>query len=221
MGYAGEGGRQRQGSWRVTQHTAKTQRAGDPPTDMSLPRAEAAAHAGAVGAEAQPVSNALCPGGDAPEDKQGVRIAADVAPKPASQLKVKPKVEFPNSQGGTKKPGPKGTAKSGANVKGKGRVGEVKKKKLDIAAGIKISACIIACLTTLLLVGEIIKAIFHLHKDQTVLVTMALYPIFIILFIWLFVRTIFKPVADAGTKATPLPPETSDPGTRDDGSLLM
>lgn len=206
----------------MTQHTAKTQRADVPATDMSVPRA-VASHLGAVGADAHKAPKAPYLEDPAPDAKQGARTAADVAPKPASQPKPKPKpkAEFPETQGGKKNPGTKGAAKPGTAGEGNGQKGKLKKGKIDIATGVRLIAGIVACLTMPLLMGEMIQAAFHLHKAQAILLNLALYPFFVVLFIWLFVRTLFKPVADAGAKTTQLPPEASDHGTRDDGSLLM
>lgn len=221
LGYAGESGRQRQGNWRVTQHTAKTQRAGDPeaetPTAGAGPTEAPGAEVGRQGALPSP--------GVRPATSKGPpRTGPDAAPRPASQ--PKPKAEDPGIPDGKKTPAAKGQAKKGQAKKGqtkKGGAGKGKggKGKIDIVGAIKFFAGLTACLLSPLLVGEVLKAVFHLHKGDTILVNLALYPVFIILFIWLFVRMIFKPVADAGAKGTPLPPEGSDHGTRDDGSLLM
>lgn len=124
-------------------------------------------------------------------------------------------------QSGAKAP-PQGAAGPAAGAKGKGaNVQKKKKGQMDVAAALKISGGIIACVALPVVVGEVLHAVFHVHKGDTLIVTVALYPVFIIVIAWFFIRALFKPVSNPDAARAPLPPEAADHGTRDDGSALI
>ena len=184
----------------MTQHTAKTQQAGDPAAETST--------AGAVPTPGNAVPTA----------------AADLAPDAPKKAKVRPSA--PAMPGDEDDPAAKAAAAARAAARAKVKQAKKAEKIRDmdrarLRTALKICGAMIVCLLLPAFVGIVVHDMLHFQKRASVMITVSLYPVFITLFLWLFVRTIFKPVADAGTKATPLPPEASDPGTRDDGSLLM
>lgn len=114
-----------------------------------------------------------------------------------------------------------GKAAKGKVAKGKAAKGKGGKSKVDVRTFVKIGAGILACLAIPPLVGEFLHVVFHVHKINTLLVTLALYPVFLAVIVWIIVRALFKPVANPDSKDLPLPSEAVDHGTRDDGSTLM
>ena len=153
----------------------------------------------------------------------------DAGAKPAPR----PRPEGPAGAKGAAKAGAakdkSGHAKAGQAKAGQAKAGQAKagkkgkppRGKIDGVAALKVSAGIVVCVAMPPLAGEALKALFHLHMVDTLVLTLALYPVFVLLFIWLFVRALFKPVANADAKGAPLPEETSDQSGRDDGSTLM
>lgn len=127
--------------------------------------------------------------------------------------------------GKTPAPGPvdpKDKASADAAARAKRAEDKAKKKRAarDMAAA-KICAGILACVAMPVVVGEALHAFFHVHKDNTLIVTVALYPVIVIVIGWILVRALFMSGGNPNANGTPLPPETPDHGTRDDGSTLM
>lgn len=151
-------------------------------------------------------------------------VAAALAPAAPKKAKAPPSpAPAPDDE-----PDPAAKAAAAAKAEAKAKAKQAKnaekirdRDRARLRTALKICGAMLVCLLLPALVGIVVHDVLHFHKRASILITVSLYPVFIIMFIWLFVRTIFTSVADGGAKDTPLPPETGDHGTRDDGSLLM
>lgn len=217
LGYVGiSGGRGRKGV-RVMQERTGSQPVGSPATGTPKPGSNAGPGANEAWFDAViPILEARA----YPEETIGAPTSTGAGGPPGTgQAAGKAKRARPAA---AKSP----EAKAGPDAKGKGAKGKDRKgkaggSKVNVLTFIKIGGGILACVAIPPLVGEFLHLAFHTGKTQTLWLTVALYPIFVILVGWILVRALFKPIANPDAKDLPLPTETADHGTRDDGSTLM